>query len=189
MDKHYYLIAQLPMLSFDREMPVSVEEFLRTSRRWLSRRELRWLALANLKRYEPEQRGPRVWQDYQQFEYRFRTDLAAWRESRRSDQEYKPTGFPVALVREGNPLEIEKKLLRHRWITLDAMEKEHHFDLGFLIIYYLKLQILQRLTLFRKEEGREVLQQIVYGSSLTERGAGVLSQEEAGEISESGEPG
>ena len=67
----------------------------------------------------------------------------------------------MALLKEGNPLEIEKKLLLHRWELIEEKEKTHYFDLGFLILYYIKLQILRRLSLFDKEEGRQVFEGIV----------------------------
>ena len=58
-------------------------------------------------------------------------------------------------MKEGNPLDVEKKLLRIRWELLEAEEAEHHFDLGYLILYYLKLQILDKLSVFDQDAGME----------------------------------
>ena len=57
-------------------------------------------------------------------------------------------------------MEIEIKLLELRWKILDEMEREHHFDLGFLILYYLKLQITRRYFQFNKEEGLKKFQML-----------------------------
>jgi len=62
-------------------------------------------------------------------------------------------------VREGDPLTVEKNLLLWRWQFLDSLEFGHYFDLEFLIMYYLRLQILKRLFTFNKKIGREKYQQ------------------------------
>jgi len=64
------------------------------------------------------------------------------------------------VIKEGNPLEIEKKLLLLRWNLIEEKQQEHHFDLEFLILYFLKLQILDRLSSFNKEKGQEIFQKI-----------------------------
>jgi hypothetical protein len=94
------------------------------------------------------------------FEYEFRNDLALWRRARAEGEEYKPESFPPTLLRDGNPLEIEKRLLKHRWDFLDHLEQDHHFDFSFLIIYYLKLQILDKLALFDRERGMDRFRQL-----------------------------
>ena len=55
---------------------------------------------------------------------------------------------------DDNPLEIERRLLHLRWNFLEEQEIGHFFDLHFLIIYYLKLQLLQRLFSFDKQKGK-----------------------------------
>jgi hypothetical protein len=69
--------------------------------------------------------------------------------------------FPVSLVKEGNPLEAEKKLLLYRWNYLSRIEADHHFDFEMLVIYYYKLQILAHLQIFNKDKGLEILQQTI----------------------------
>ena len=59
----------------------------------------------------------------------------------------------MTLLKEGTPLDAERRLLRWKWDFLDETEHEHHFDLEFLIIYFLKLQILHRLVSFDAELG------------------------------------
>ena len=154
MDKYYYLVAQLPQLIFDRPNDFSAGQFLEEAEKWLNRRDYITVASVKLDGTAPFERGPRVWQAYKQFEAIFRREIALWREARHNRQEYKPESFPVSMVRDGNPLSIEVALLRYRWDFLEAMEKEHHFDINILILYFLKLQILSRLARFDKETGQ-----------------------------------
>jgi hypothetical protein len=122
-----------------------------------------------------------VWQSFQKFEYQLRSDVSAWRSSGENEGEVRPSGFPVSVLREGNPLETEKRLLKIRWDLLDEAEKSHHFDLGFLVIYYLKLQILQMLSRFDKEKGKDRFHRLVYETSLAGQDSGVKDQANQGQ--------
>jgi hypothetical protein len=161
MDKYYYIIAQLPTLYFDRESFLTIESFLREAKKWMRSGEYRFLSSIDLYATSPDKRDPRMWREFKKRETRFREELAQWRRSRREGKEIKKTAFPVHLVKEGNPLDVEKKLLKYRWEYIEELEKVHHFDLEFLILYFLKLQILRRLALFEKEKGEERYRDVV----------------------------
>lgn len=158
MDKYFYLVAQLPSLVFDRENPITVETFLEEAEKWLPLRDLKKLKAARLDASSTEKNLPGVFRRYREFESRFRRELGEWRQSLRDGSESRPETFSPSLVKEGNPLEIEKRLLARRWELIGEEEQDHHFDLGFLILYYLKLQILRRLAIFNKETGMENFQ-------------------------------
>ena len=160
MDKYYYIVSQLPMLFFDKETFMTIEYFLQESAKWLSSKDYEVLSQVNINDISLKKMGPKVWLQYSEVEYEFRNDLALWRKSLRVGQEYKPNSFPPSLVKEGNPLEVERRLLKRRWDFIEALEQDHHFDLEFIILYYLKLQILQRLFQFNKEKGMITFQDI-----------------------------
>lgn len=160
MDKYYYIVSQLPLLFYDKETFMTIEYFLQESAKWLSSKDYEVLCQVNIDDISLEKMGPKLWQQYREFEYQFRYDLALWRKSLREGQEYKPTSFPPSLVKEGNPLEVERRLLKRRWDFIEAIEQDHHFDLEFIILYYLKLQILQRLFQFNKEKGMITFQNV-----------------------------
>mgnify|MGYP006311978107 CR=1 FL=1 len=160
MDRYYYTIAQLPMLFFDRTPDIDSEMFLEEAEKWLTPRDYAVLSQAGYATMQPIKRGPGVLKRYIEFERSFRTELVQWRRAEREGQEYKPRSFPETLVKEGNPLEIERKMLRYRWDMITELEWDHHFDLDFLVLYYIKLQILERLSLFDKEKGLELFQKI-----------------------------
>ena len=160
MDKYYYLVAQLPILFFDQAPPLGINGFLSESEKWMSGRDYALLVQVDMNQSEAPDGAPGVLDDYMTFETHLRSELALWRRSRGTEQEYRPMGFALATVREGTPLEIEKRLLRLRWDYLEEEAHAHHFDLGFLILYFLKLQILRRLSTFDKEEGLKTFQNL-----------------------------
>ena len=161
MDKYFYFVSQLPALVFDRDPGLTKDEFMEEAAKWLSAGDLKRLSAVTLFDSESDSKGPRLVREFREFEARFRTELAKWRKARHDGQDMKTFEFPAAMVKEGNPLEVEKKLLHWRWQQIDAMEGEHHFDLEWLILYYLKLQILQRISLYNKEKGLEIFRDLV----------------------------
>lgn len=160
MDKYYYLVAQLPMLFFGREAEITAEKFWEEAEKWLSRRDFHLLKSLDLGQMTEELAGNPVVRSVSRFEKGVKQDIANWRKAKRLDQEYRPETIPSAYLKEGNPLEKEERLLKLRWDLLDQLEREHHFDIGFVVIYYLKLQILQRLLAFNKEEGLKKFQNL-----------------------------
>ena len=96
---------------------------------------------------------------WKNFEYSTRVELAFYRKTKRQNAEHKIRKELSSIIQEGrNPLEIERGLLHLKWDFLEEQEIEHFFDLDFLIIYYLKLQILERLGSFNKEKGKQNLE-------------------------------
>ena len=63
-------------------------------------------------------------------------------------------------LRDPSPLKVEMHLLETRWQFLTDSESCHHFDLTVLMIYGLKLQILERMQKFDEEKGERVLNRI-----------------------------
>ncbi|MCI0495108.1 DUF2764 family protein [candidate division KSB1 bacterium] len=160
MDKYYYLIAELPTLFFGKEPGISVEKFLEEAQNWLDTRDYKILKQVDINDVTTGAKIAAVYDQFNAYESGIRADIGLWREARKREQEYKPANFPVAMLKEGNPLEIELRLMEMRWQFIDDIERAHHFDLGFLILYYLKLQILQRYFTFNKEQGLKKLQKL-----------------------------
>jgi len=157
MDKYYYLIAQLPMLFFDLDPGITTQSFLEEAGKWMSPSDFSLLKKTHLSDTAIREPMTQLVRNYRAFEKQLLEDLVQLRKARRNHQEYKPS-FPSALVKEGNPLEVEKKLLHHRWMFLEELSVGHHFDLDCLSAYCLQLQILHRLSLFNKEKGLIIFQ-------------------------------
>jgi hypothetical protein len=50
--------------------------------------------------------------------------------------------------------------MKLQWDFLDNLASDHHFDIEAVIIYALKLKILERLKQFDKQQGAEIYQSI-----------------------------
>lgn len=160
MDKYYYLVAELPTLFFGKEASITVEKFLEEAQNWMDARDYHILSQVDMNDFDAKKKVNPVYDEFKLFENQIRSDIALWREAQKKNQEYKPSNFPVSMIKEGNPLEIEIRFMEMRWQFIDEMEREHHFDLGFLILYYLKLQILRRYLIFNKEQGLKKFQKL-----------------------------
>ena len=160
MDKYYYFISQLPTLTFADEPEITVENFLEEAQKWITLKDYNVLANVNINSFDDPQKVNRVFIQFKKFELELRMDIALWREAERRDLDYKPQSFPASLIKENNPLEVEIRFMEKRWLFIDELEREHHFDLGFLVLYYLKLQILRRYFAFNKEVGLQKFQKL-----------------------------
>ena len=156
MDNYYYCISQLPMLFFESEAFPTIVNFLQETEKWLSPVDYAVLSRADMDDVNLDGKGPEVVQKYKEFEFDLRGDLALWRANR----EHRTASFPLSLITEGTPLEIERNLLKLRWDFVEEMETGHHFDLEALVLFFLKLQILRRLSRFEKEKGLVAFQRL-----------------------------
>ncbi|MCF7873470.1 MAG: DUF2764 domain-containing protein [Candidatus Omnitrophica bacterium] len=152
MDKYYYLIAQLPLLKFREQNYLDKNSFLEEAKKWLTKEDFIKLQEADLDDLEKKGKN-RFLQEYKEFELSLRKELAAYRQSKKSKQEYGPRLILEKKLLEGNPLEVENKLFFYRWQELSERSKEYVFNLEAVIAYFLKLQILEKVLSFDKKEG------------------------------------
>ncbi|MCX6559455.1 MAG: DUF2764 family protein [Candidatus Aminicenantes bacterium] len=164
-DRYYYLVAQLPGLRFGREPGISLPAFLAETGKWLGRKAMETVRQAALFDLSDEPGPSSLLNRIKSFERDFRTELAAWRQARLDGRDLR-TSFPPGLVREGDPLEVERRLLRFRWDRLEEEAQGHHFDLEAVLIYHLKLQILVRLAVFDAIRGLEAYRDLTGRASL-----------------------
>ena len=61
-----------------------------------------------------------------------------------------------------DPLEAELYLDRIRWEKLEELEKNHYFDITYLVAYALKLQILERWDRINSIGGDEAMQKLTF---------------------------
>lgn len=161
MDKYYYFMAQMPYLQFAQEPKVTHRYFLEEARKWLTGNDYQYVIQANINEYSVRKDIPsQVLLNYVRFEYDLRRELSLWRAAKKEGHEHKSIMFPASLIKEGNPLEVERNLLHFRWKYIEELEIDHHFDLDAIIAYFLKLQILERLFCFDKEKGKEKFREL-----------------------------
>ena len=77
-----------------------------------------------------------------------------------------PRTSKIRLRKSKGELRSWRRLERKRWDFLEEKECDYHFDIAALSLYYLRLQMLERLASFDKEKGRETfggLCEVSYG--------------------------
>ena len=159
MDRYYYLISQLPYLYFDKETYIDIDSFFEEAKKWMNVSDFACLKRVNINHTRPKKSDIAIQKTYKKFEYDLRSELEEFRKAKKESYTYKPQLFPESLIQENNPLEAEKELMRIRWEYIEELKPRHHFDLDFLVLYYLELQILARLEALDRELGMEKFKQ------------------------------
>lgn len=158
MSKYYYLVASLPYLRFDAaEIPIEKKIFLDECKKWLSPPELDMLNSATIGYGEVKGQETGIVKNWKTFNAGLIESLAKERSGgAQNNNAYMQADLVKDVFVQGTPLLMEKRTEQIRWQYLDDNEKYYFFDLNTLIIYYLKLQILERLARFDKDEGEKL---------------------------------
>ncbi len=167
---YYYFTSTLPMLAFDGILPFSIDEFAADCARLLSEQDNRQVQLAlGLERAIGN--NP-VLVRWQRFEMALKNEIAWMRAVARhqnplavvrGEREFDAgVAHVLALaVKADSPLEAEKMLLRLHWQVLDDLALNKDFSLEWILVYAVKLKILERLTAFKSDEGPKRLEEIL----------------------------
>jgi len=156
MDKYYYFISQLPFLIFDRQknLNINAESFLDEASKWLAPKKLEILKKCSIKNYEGLDDSNHITREYKNFENSLYKFITAKR-SKPNKKEADLYNIGV-IIDQGNPLETEIGLLKLHWNYIEELESGRNFDFEKVICYYLKLQIIERLLKFNKENGTKI---------------------------------
>ena len=160
MDKYIYFATEMPSLKWGSEQLLSIKDFLEEAEKWMTEADLTSLRNTIANAYE-SQDAAGLYNEFLHFENEIRTELADYRKAAKEGYEYKFVHLPAQMLKDGNPLEIELKLIKYRWDWLEEREFGHYSDLDFFILYYLKLQLLQRVLTFKKEIGEQAFEELV----------------------------
>ena len=165
MSSLYYLMASLPTLKADGELPFSYDEFLRLCQGNVSQTRYRMLKDLTVMSNE----GPLVSQ-WAKFYGVLKEELTYQRNQRLGrpcqvplEREDGTIRIVTSAMNENNPLEAEKMLLALQFEKLDELVGLHHFDESELVGYALKLKLLERKTVFCRDSGRTELARIADG--------------------------
>lgn len=160
MDRYYYLASQLPFLVFGLRPSLKREVFLEEVKKWVRGKEFSILSCLDLNDFRVKEEDPPILKEYKKFELGLRKDVSLWRKVKKEGGEFNPEVIPKDILKDADPLEAEKRLLRLRWEFIEERQLGHYSDLEFLILYFLKFQILERLFTFDKEKGKEKFKEI-----------------------------
>lgn len=157
MASYYYLVSSLPTLSAEGEMPFDYSTFLNMCESNVS--ESTFSLLKDLSVASTE--GPLV-KEWGVFYRGLMKELSYQRSMRLGkpyssafDKEPESAAVVASALAAKNPLEAEKVLLNYEFEYLDSLLGLHMFDDYVLFGYAIKLKLLERISCFTKDQGKE----------------------------------
>ncbi len=155
MASYYYLIASLPMLRTNAEPPLDYAAFLAMCKTAVSDRTYR-----TLEQLSAESDGSGLLGEWADFYRTLRSELHYQRSVKLGrpcavpyERDAAVTAAVTAAVNAEDPLKGEQILLALEFDRLDAMTGLHSFDDHALCGYAMKLKLLERQRVFRRDEG------------------------------------
>jgi len=151
-----YLISSLPMLQFATKPPFSVNDFLNRCAEFIPQLDAQLIKqVVSTDAYLLNVSGPEILLQWKEFDLALRNELVKARAVRkkvdpakfsRGDPHFDMniTHIAQASLRHISILEAERYLDLERWKMLEQAAYGHYFDLDFLLVYSLKLVILER---------------------------------------------
>jgi hypothetical protein len=172
VSQYYFLVASLPLLTYENKDAVEPSEFLEVLADHLPQEERELVATATIDApLDVSPTGQRTIDLWRDFERGLRNALVELRAPGASVEasrylrldEAGHDNTDPAEIAEGSreafaqesPLSGEDQLNRVRWHFLDDLEVGHFFDFDRIVIYYLRLQLLARRRLFTRANGEE----------------------------------
>lgn len=172
MAYYIYLVSSLPMLHFGMKPPLSFEKFLWICEDLIPESELDALRAASIVEQCVHDENCPALKKWHDFDKLLRNELVKVRASRRrldplkhlrGDGYADPSVAHTALHahRTPSPLEAEKILDEARWRFLEELSIGHYFDIDFLIVYAVKLLILERWEKINKLDKARAVADVV----------------------------
>lgn len=157
MPSYYtYLISSLPMLQFGNSPALTLNDFLSRCAELIPQNDVVLVKEAlSTDAYALNVSAPATLLKWKEFDLALRNELVKARALRkkvdparflRRDTHFDMniTHIAQAALRQASILEAERHLDLERWKALDEISRGHYFDLDFLLVYGLKLAILER---------------------------------------------
>jgi len=170
-NNYYYFAASLPMISFDSKASFSVEEYLDLCGQFLGEEDLASVKSILLEDIKDIKISSSVVKKHVAFEKSFKNEKANSRARRvrrnpvdymqeDSFRDYNLEEVFSQVSKRDNLLEAEKELDKIRWQFLDDIVFGHYFDMDYLLVYGLKLKILERYKEIALSRGSEIYKEL-----------------------------
>ena len=168
--KYYYLVASLPVLEFGEKTTISYEAFFDDCSRILSERDFQLICQAKYNQDSGPNGQNALFDSWAVFNRNLHNEIVRFRAAKNGKD---PSQYlhgeayqdpfiaqEIAQAAKGiNLLATERALDIFRWKKLDDLLQGHHFDFEVLIVYALKLQILQRHQEISSSSGHDTFVQ------------------------------
>jgi hypothetical protein len=174
MPSYYtYLISSLPMLQVASKPALSLNDFLSRCAELIPEHDVALIRRAlSTEAYSLELPLPGVLLKWKEFDLALRNELVRVRALRKKVDPSKflrqDTHFDInlthiaqAALRQVSILEAERYLDLERWKALDEISRGHYFDLDFLLVYGLKLAILERWVKIEEADKAELAVKLI----------------------------
>ncbi|MCU4164499.1 DUF2764 family protein [Carboxylicivirga caseinilyticus] len=159
MSNLVYLMCSLPSLSFGQVPPITMEEFTRDAKNQLSAKHFKKLEPVDI--YQAtDSKGKVGLKSIGVMLKEMQNDISEIRMAKAQKRTPGLQRLPQAII-NANPLEREKLIMKWQWEELDTIQAGEVFTLTEVMVYKLRLQILNRLNSFDKEQGAKVLASVV----------------------------
>jgi len=159
------------MLQFGMKLPFTYSDFLEQCKQELSRDDMDILERASIEpSIDVEDKIPllKKWKD---FDRSLRNELVRLRAVKkgkdsanylRGNDELDPFIAPLAhwAMNQDSPMEAEKYLDKIRWEKMEEIKAGHYFDIEYLAVYCLQLQILERWDRINSGDGMKALERM-----------------------------
>ena len=139
-------------MRFGGEPPVSSEEFIAECGKWLDEKDMKTV-LAATRRAEYGAKDGTVLAEWQNFDRALRHELALIRAAKKKGEDRRGTDITKSVLEQETPLLMERELERIRWSFLEEKSRVHFFDINRLVLYFVQLQIMERMAAFDKDRG------------------------------------
>lgn len=175
MAKFYeYLVSSLPMLHFGMKLPFSFEKFREICRGLIPEDDFKVMEAISLVWQPPDRQHPLI-KKWLEFDTALRNEIAKVRAGYKHQDALKYlrgevsfsdpalTRLAITSHRNTSLLEAERILDEARWQVLEELSTGHYFDLEFLIIYTLKLRMLERWDRIERADKEKLLSLVLAG--------------------------
>ena len=171
-EAYYYLIASLPLLEFGMKTLFTYADFLSICEEQLSSSDLNIIKETRLAPLENPYSHCLTLREWNKFNITLRNEIAKVRANKQGKDASKyirgedyvdpfMASFTQWVINQDSPLEAEISLDRFRWEKLDDLGRGHYFDIDYLVVYALKLRILERWENINSNDGMQALQNLV----------------------------
>ncbi len=164
-NSYYYLIACLPYLSFQKPQAISILEFSSRCNSYLKKNDFEVTQSIISGNPNKAAQSLKVVSEWLKWDMELRAELAGlrakakgWTESLdAAKQGAKTSSYNLAMdiFSAASPMDADEMLELARWRRLESLEHGQYFNLEWLAVYCLKLQIMERRGSFDMQTGMD----------------------------------